>query len=378
MFKIRKETLKFALGLCSKVLAPRQAEEIVYRSLRLKSFIYENNAYLAFSANGGYNAVSIPGMPLEEMGDPIDILVEAEKLVSIIDKASVDFILVEVIDGEIVLISANGENKLRYLNGEAIPLLPIYSNEESNKVGSLLLKDFNSYCKLAVPFVTVDVHNELVMGLCIEHGKMFATDEKKGVVLEEIGIDCNKIAFNPLAAEIVKDLDVEETVNFYLGGADGAEEPTHLVLEVNGIEIFVLKYKSHFPTVEILSVKDRCNRENTNTFVVGRLTTLQALGRVGVFLDQNDLLGITPGNGGILLETMDARTGELGKEFVESDINVEEELLDVKIFVSFNNFRILLEALNVDVVEFFFSSNSQTMSIVSDNNFFFLTKKKVN
>ena len=149
-FKINKTDLAFALDLCSKALAQRQQEDMTYRSVRLSTFENSGKYFVAFASNGGHNAVTTTGFPIEDYNGAIDVLVECQKLFDITSKSTVDFFRFDIKE-DVLVVKANGESKLRFSSGESIAEFAVYESEQA--IGELKVKDFLKLCRLLMIFI---------------------------------------------------------------------------------------------------------------------------------------------------------------------------------------------------------------------------------
>lgn len=375
-FKINKTDLAFALELCSKALAQRQQEEMIYRSVRLQTFENDGKYFVSFASNGGHNAVLTAGFPIIEYRKPIDVLVECQKLYEVVSKATVDIFSFEL-QGDVLVVKANGQSKLRYFTGDTIAEFATYSTDGC--LGEIKVKDFLRLCRLTSPFSTDDIHRAPLIGLCIEKNTLYATDEYKSNTLLNIGLNISQqLNFNPIAADMVKAFDNESVIRFYLGKISSANYYTHLVLVVDGIEMYVLKYKTEYPSAILDNVNSECKRLNVNSMTFSKSAALQVLSRIEIFTDDNNLLAITPLQDRIILQVMNADTNEESYEELEAKIVVDRTLLEQKLLISLKDFKVILNTLDSELLTVCFGAGGKFLSII-ENNFvcWFMTKNIV-
>lgn len=378
-FKIDKASLKFAVDLCSKTIARRAQEELVYRAVRIVTFENGDKKYVAFSSNGGYNAVQTTGFEIKDFtGDAVDILVDCRLLSAIIDKSSVEEITLSLTeDKENLVVKANGTNKLKCFPGDTIAEFPVY--DETKLLGEIKVKDFLRICRLAIPFSTVDVHAAPTIGLCIENDNMYASDELKGNSVEKIGLKLEtKLNFDPIAAEVLKSFSDASDIKFYLGKISSAREYTNLVMSVNGMDVFILKYQTDYPSKTMEIINTNCRAKNTNKISFNKSEARQVFSRIGIFLDDNDLLAITPGVNQVKMEVINAKTNELGEESIAANVSLSsQELLGKKIYVGYANFGVLLETLDGDTIILSIADKPHFVSVNGETMVTWITTKNV-
>jgi hypothetical protein len=373
-FKIGKADLKFALDLCAKALADRDQEEMIYRSVRIQTFEEAGKHYVALSSNGGFNAIATCGYPIEDWDGDIDVLVECQKLVNVISKATVDFIKFKKLDSEKLLVKANGENKLSFLSSDIMAEFAEFDQEKS--IGSMKVKNFVKLCRLATPFSVDDIHKAPLIGLCIDNDNLYATDEKKGHTLLKIGLNLPmQLNFNPVASEMVKVFDGESIINFYLGKMSSADSYTHLIMIVDGVRMFVLKYQTQYPSHIMQQINQRC-ATNQSSITFSKSSALQVLSRLSIFVDDNDILGVTPIKDNVILEVIDLKHNEESKEILPVKLKVEESLMEHRICISLKDFKVILETLDCEEVTVNFGSG-HFLSIVDDSSVCWFVPKNI-
>jgi hypothetical protein len=380
MFKIKRTDLQFALSLSSKALAQRQQEEVIYRSVRIQTFQSENKNYVMFSANGGHNAVKTTGFPITSYEQPLDVLVECTRLLEVVDKASVEEIVIERLDDENILVTANGENKLRYTSGEVALEFAKYDMNKS--LGSMKVKRFMRLCKLASPYATDDIHKAPLIGLCIDNNSIYASDEFKGITIENIGLNIEfQLTFNPIVTEMIKMFADDADANLYLGRMSESHEDTHLVLNIDGVELYILKYQTDYPSNVMVSLNKKFREKHTYSITVVKSDVIQSLNRIGVFVDDNDLLGVmslkNEENDSVILEVINAKTAEGSKEEVPATLEIDEEYIGRKFYISLSNFKVLLDSIDENAVTFKFSPDTNFISTEINDYLVWLTQKKL-
>ena len=354
-FKIQRSDIQFALKVAIKATASREQEEAIYRSVRIQTGEYQGKTYAVFCTNGGFNSVQSSAYLISNFKEGMDILVDCQKLVNIISKATVDEIGFELIDDENVVVYANGENKLRYHKGDTIAEFPVYN--ENEKLGEMDVETFINLCKMAVPFTTEDVHKAPLVGLCIEHNNIYATDEFRSMTLKDVELDfTEKLNFNTIALELIREFSSKDKVEFYLSRLSSSPTNSHVAFVVDNYKLFVLKYLTDFPVGQMDAVNAECLVKGVNSVTFPKSSTLQALGRLSIFVDDNDLVSFFPDKKGVVLEVLNAKTGEAGKEFLECKVEVDESLIDQRISVSLASFKIVLETLPLEELKFSFPS----------------------
>jgi len=367
-FKMAKKDLEFALTLGSKALAARSQEELVYRAVRIKTF-GGDKPHVGFYTNGGYNAIMTVGYEISAFnGEHLDVLVECQKLLDVIAKSTVDEIKIAQLDEENIQVRANGDNKIRFMPGNMIAEFPKFDPKAC--IGKMPVKNFANICKLTLPFATEDVHRAPMIGLCIDRNNIYSTDETKGMTLKNIGLEITEqLNFNPIVLEMVKMFNADEEIEFYLSGVSGAHESTHLTLLISGYNLHILKYQSVFPSESLDIVNENCLTKNLSKVTLPRASTLQTLNRIGVFADENDLLSITPFENKVNLEVVNAKTGEASVEVLDAKVSiVEPQLVGKKLYVSLENFKVILNTLFGEEIPLAMS-DSYTFVSISDEDF---------
>lgn len=375
MFKIAKSDLKFAVDLCSIAVSSKRQDAEEYRSIRMETFESGDKHYVAFEANNGFHAVKTTGFEIIDFESAVDCLVDCTKLMDIVNKSTVDLISIKQSD-ENVIITANGKNKLKFSDSNILPQSPEYDTTKC--LGSLSVKEFSKLCNIAKNFVTDDIHKVPLVGLCIENNNLYATDQLKGITLKSIGLNVTQqMNFNSIIADMVNKFGGEETINFYFGKNKGADDFSHLVAEINGIELFVLRYQQEYVTKSLDIVNTMCETKNTQFFVLSKAEALNALGRLSLYADKNDLLALQVTNDELTLEVLDVTSGESGRETLKIQGEVKATMLNKQIYVSFVNFGILLRSLSVEQFKFNFDDDPKFISVVDATFTSWLTTKRM-
>jgi len=377
MFSIKKEHLRKALALVSKAVAQRQQEEVIYRSVRVSTFKDGDENYVAFQTNGGYNSIATPGYPISNFKEEIDVLIECDRLITVVEKSTTETITFKKADEETVLVVANGENKFKIYPGNMLAEFPKY--DEKKSLGELKIKDFSRACRMVVPFSTVDIHNERVVGLCLENGNLYATDEKKGMTVENLGVDFgSQLVFNPIISEMLNGFEDDNKINFYTGKLEGSDAFTHMVFVIEGFELYVLKYNNNYAVDFFDLVNNKCKEQNNNIISFGKTTLSQALGRVSIFADENDIISLTPQDKGCLIEAINEKTGERGSELVDAEITLEDKSLkDKKMYVALRNLQTIVETAPLEVIAIGFSDGFTVASVIGTDFICWLTQKDI-
>jgi len=292
--KLKKGDLSKFFRICSTVCSSRERDELLYKGVRVEYTPDKEQETLMFSANGNYNAIRyyLSDKEQESITDlkPIDAVIEASKTLNILSKTARSS--VEINNTEVpgfLEMKAEGKSKLRYASPE--DLLPLPEFDASKKLATVPTAKLHSLLKWLRPFVSEEINKTQIVGVCFADTNAYGADETKSLTLKDVDINLPEIS---LSVELCDILDVvtsyddcPEEVGVYL-----TEDESYVVFSLTGswsVDIFIHKFEIKYP-YESLNKANEISKKNKYSVTYNIQEMLNALDRVSIFVDVNDLV----------------------------------------------------------------------------------------